>query len=63
MNYTMATDVNQTSNWGNTIGTDTVPGTGNGALQPYTVYGRVAAQTTPVAGNYSDVVAVTVTYP
>jgi spore coat protein U-like protein len=63
VNYTMATDVNQTSNWGNTIGTDTVPGTGNGAVQNYTVYGRVQAQTTPVAGSYSDLVTVTVTYP
>jgi spore coat protein U-like protein len=48
--------------WGNTIGTNTVGGAGTGAAQNFTVYARVAPQTTPPAGTYSDVVVVTITY-
>ena len=40
----------------------TVAGTGSGAVQNLTVYGRVPAQTTPSAGLYTDTVVVTVTY-
>lgn len=40
----------------------TVAGTGSGAAQNLTVYGRVPAQTTPSAGLYTDTVVVTVTY-
>jgi outer membrane usher protein len=39
-----------------------VASTGNGASQPFTVYGRVPPQTTPTPGAYSDTVTVTVTY-
>jgi hypothetical protein len=46
---------------GNTTG-HTVGGTGTGSSQALTVYGRVASQTTPSAGSYSDSVVVTVTY-
>ncbi|MGH6906975.1 MAG: Csu type fimbrial protein [Aestuariivirga sp.] len=48
--------------WGSTIGTDTVAGTGTGAVQTYTGYGRVPAQTTPSAQTYTDTIVVTVTY-
>ena len=48
--------------WGNTVGTDTVAGTGNGASQAYTIRGRVPIQTTPAPGAYADTVTVTVTY-
>jgi spore coat protein U domain-containing protein, fimbrial subunit CupE1/2/3/6 len=48
--------------WGNTVGTDTLAGTGNGTAQSLTVYGRVPPQTTPAAGIYTDTVGVTVTY-
>lgn len=48
--------------WGNTVGTNTVAGTGNGNSQSLTVYGQVPAQTTPPAGTYNDTVMVTVTY-
>jgi spore coat protein U-like protein len=48
--------------WGNTPGTDTVPGSGSGAAQTLTVYGRVPPQTTPPAGTYNDAVTVTVSY-
>jgi spore coat protein U-like protein len=42
--------------------TDTVAGVGNGAAQPYTVYGRVLPQVTPAPGAYSDTITITVTF-
>ncbi|WP_223819707.1 Csu type fimbrial protein [Cupriavidus cauae] len=49
--------------WGDgTTGTSVLSATGTGATQSYTVYGRVPAQQTPVAGTYADTVTVTVTY-
>ena len=60
--YQMFTNTGHTTNWGNTVGTDTVAATGNGANQSYTVYGQVPAQTSVAPGSYSDTVTVTVTY-
>jgi spore coat protein U-like protein len=66
--YSLYRDTNHTQVWGNTVGTDTVSGTGDGqaAGQSYTVYGLVPAQTTPPAAaggtTYSDTITVTVTY-
>lgn len=62
VDYSLYTDAARTTVWGNTVGTDTVAATGNGASQSYTVYGRVPAQTTPAPGTYNDTVTVTVTY-
>lgn len=62
VDYTMYSDAGRTTNWGNTVGTDTVGATGNGAAQSYTVYGRVPPQTTPTPATYTDVVQITVTY-
>jgi spore coat protein U-like protein len=52
----------RTSRWGNTIGTDTVPGTGTGVSQTLTVHGRVPAPQSAAPGNYSDIITVTITY-
>jgi spore coat protein U-like protein len=60
--YGLYQDTAHTANWGNTVGTDTVAGTGNGSAQPLSVYGRIAPQTTPAAGAYADTVNVTVTF-
>jgi spore coat protein U-like protein len=60
--YRMYTDAGRTTNWGNTVGTDTVGGTGNGSAQTFTVYGRVPVQATPAPATYNDTVTVTVTY-
>ncbi len=60
--YKLFTNAGRTTNWGNTVGTDTVAGTGNGDAQPFSIYGRVPPQTTPTPGAYSDTVTVTVTY-
>lgn len=60
--YSLYSDSGRTTVWGNTVGTDTVAATGNGASQNYTVYGRVPPQTTPAPAVYTDTVTVTVTY-
>ena len=60
--YSLYSDSGHTAVWGNTIGTNTVSATGNGAAQSYTIYGQVPAQTTPAPGSYSDTITVTVTY-
>jgi spore coat protein U-like protein len=62
INYSLYTNVGRSTVWGNTVSTDTVSATGNGAAQSYTVYGRVPAQTTPAPNAYSDTITVTVTY-
>ncbi len=60
--YQLYRDPGRTNTWGNTVGTDTIAGTGTGNTQSLTVYGRVPAQPTPPAGTYHDTVTVTVTY-
>jgi spore coat protein U-like protein len=60
--YTMYSDAARTVNWGNTLVTDTVSGTGNGSAQVLTVYGRVPAQATPAPASYNDTVTVTINY-
>jgi spore coat protein U-like protein len=62
VSYSLFRDAAMTLNWGQTIGTDTVAATGNGASQPYTVYGQVPPQTTPAPALYTDTITVTVTY-
>lgn len=64
LNYNIYTTVARTTVWGNgTGGTAAIAGTGSGAAQAVTVYGRVASGQTGVpAGAYADTVAVTVTY-
>ncbi|MCA1324012.1 spore coat U domain-containing protein [Herbaspirillum sp. alder98] len=62
LNYALYRDSGRTNNWGSTIGTDTLTGTGSGLIQSLTVYGQVAAAQTPLAGTYSDTVTVTLTY-
>jgi spore coat protein U-like protein len=62
VDYTLWQDNNHTINWGNTVNTDTEGNTGNGAATDYTVYGKIAPQTTPAPGTYADLITVTVTY-
>ncbi len=63
VDYTMWKDAGRTQNWGDAGGEIMTGLTGDGALQNYTVYGRVAPQGTPTPATYTDVVTVTVTYP
>jgi spore coat protein U-like protein len=60
--YGLYKDSARAQPWGNTIGTNTIAGTGTGLSQNITVYGRVPSQTTGSPGTYSDTIVVTVTY-
>lgn len=62
LNYSLFSNSGMTTNWGNTVGTDTVPGAGNGTVQAVTVYGRVAAGQYLAPGAYTDTITATVTY-
>ena len=62
VNYSLYRDALRTQLWGQTIGTDTVAGTGSGANQTLTIYGRVPAQAVPPPGTYSDAVTITVEF-
>jgi spore coat protein U-like protein len=62
LTYTLTSDAGNSVNWGNTIGTDTVAGTGNGAAQPITIYGNVVAGQFVAPGSYADTITATVTY-
>lgn len=63
LNYSLYSESGRTTNWGDTVGTDTVADTGSGSAQTHTVYGRVpSGQTSAVVGSYSDTITVTVTY-
>ncbi|CAN7687822.1 spore coat U domain-containing protein [Rhizobium rhizogenes] len=61
--YGLYKDTNRSQPWGDaTTPGSTVAGTGTGAAQVLTVYGRVPPQTTPTPGTYTDTVVVTLTY-
>ncbi len=60
--YVLTSDAAYAINWGNTAGTDTVSGTGNGAAQVLTIYGREAAGQFLAPGAYTDTITATVTY-
>jgi spore coat protein U-like protein len=60
--YNLYTTTGRSTIWGNTVGSDTVSATGNGATQSYTIYGRVPPQTTPAPASYTDTITVTITY-
>lgn len=62
VNYELYRDPGRSQRWGTTAGADTVPGTGTGSEQALTVYGRVPATQVVPAGDYRDVITVTVTY-
>lgn len=62
LSYALFRDAARTQNWGNTVSTDTVAGTGNGSAQAITVYGRVAAGQFVTPGAYTDTITATITY-
>lgn len=59
--YELYRDSPRSLRWGNSLGTDTLAGTGLGTAQSLPVYGRVGVQAPPI-GSYSDTITVTVTY-
>ena len=62
LNYSLYQDAGRTTLWGQTVGTDTVAGTGSGTAQTLTVYGRIPAAQGSAAGVYTDPITVTLTY-
>ena len=62
LNYALYSDSGRTTNWGNTVSTDTVSGTAGLTATAYTVYVRIPANQNTAAGAYTDSVTVTVTY-
>jgi spore coat protein U-like protein len=60
--YALYRDNARTLNWGQTIGTDTMSGSGNGSSQVLTVYGRIAAGQFVNPGSYGDTIIATITY-
>ncbi|MBC8718269.1 spore coat protein U domain-containing protein [Ochrobactrum sp. Marseille-Q0166] len=59
--YGLYSNSARTVPWGSAAN-QIVPGTGTGTIQNVTVYGRVAPQTTPISGTYTDTVVVTINY-
>ncbi len=62
LGYSLYQDVARTTVWGQTIGTDTMTGTGTGLPQTFNVRGRIPAQQTAPNGIYADTITVSVTY-
>lgn len=59
--YQLYSDAARTQVWGLTAGTDTVAGTGTGAVQPLTVYGEVPSANFPAA-SYTDTITATISF-
>lgn len=62
LNYALYQDSGHSTNWGQTVGTDTEAGTANGSAQSITVYGQLAGNQFVTPGSYSDTITATVTY-
>jgi spore coat protein U-like protein len=62
LGYKLFSNSTYTTNWGNTVGTNTVAGTGSGSAQPLTVYGQIPAAQSAMPGSYSDTITATITY-
>lgn len=62
VSYDLYRDAGRSLRWGDALSVDTQAGTGTGAAQSLTVYGRVPSQSSQPVGVYSDTITVTVTY-
>jgi len=60
--YELFRNEGRTQPWGLVTDGNAAVSAGTGSTRPLTVYGRVPAQVTPMPGNYTDTVVVTVTY-
>ncbi len=60
--YGLFQDAAHSVNWGDTVGTDTESGTGTGAVQTLTVFGRLPGSQFVGPGAYSDTITVTLTF-
>jgi len=62
LSYSLFSDPSRSINWGQTVGSDTISGTGNGAVQALTVYGQAPAGQYLAPGSYTDTITATITY-
>jgi spore coat protein U-like protein len=62
LNYQLYSDSARSVIWGNTPGTDTVTGVGNGTAVDITVFGAVPAAQVVPAGEYADTITVRIYY-
>ncbi|MDD7973576.1 spore coat U domain-containing protein [Roseinatronobacter alkalisoli] len=60
--YGLYQDAARSISWGTLAEGAARSGTGSGATQNFTVYGRVFSQNTPPSGIYNDTIVVTITY-
>ena len=62
LRYGIYQDVGHTVNWGQTVGTDTEAGIGNGSAQALTLYGYMPSGPAANPGAYTDTITATVNY-
>jgi spore coat protein U-like protein len=63
LNYSLYKSASRTTVWGNTVGSNTLAGTGTGVPQTLNVYGRIlSGQDAAPVGAYIDTVTVNVNY-
>ena len=62
LGYKLFSNSGHTINWGDTVGSDTVAGTGTGIAQSLTVYGQMPAGENVAPGSYSDTITATITF-
>ncbi len=62
LGYNLFRNSGRTLNWGNSVGSDTLSGTGNGTQQNLSVYGQIPAGQFVNPGNYADTITATITY-
>jgi spore coat protein U-like protein len=62
LNYQLYSDSARSVIWGNTVGTDTVTGVGNGLAIDHTVYGSLPGGQAVPAGDYADTITIRIYY-
>ncbi len=62
LHYQLYRNAARTFVWGETVGGNTVFGTGNGRVQILRVYGDLPASQSVPSGSYSDTITVTITF-
>lgn len=62
LSYGLFRNAARTLNWGNTVGTDTLSGSGTGVAQSIPVYGRISGSQSPPTGGYRDTITATLTF-
>ena len=61
LSYQLFQNASHTTNWGNTVGTDTVSGTGTSSAQTINMYPQAAAGQNVAPGTYTDTITASVT--